>query len=72
VRQAWEGGERDAARLLGEAGAVLERERGFAPDYLVLVDPESLQPLEGDVARCAVLLAGRVGNVRLLDNVLLE
>jgi pantoate--beta-alanine ligase len=72
VRQAWDGGERDAARLLGEAGAVLERERGFAPDYLVLVDPESLQPLEGDVARCAVLLAVRVGNVRLLDNVLLE
>jgi pantoate--beta-alanine ligase len=72
ARAAWEGGERDAEQILAAARAVLDPEKAVRPDYLVVVDPESLQNLSGDVARCAVLLAGRVGNVRLLDNVLLE
>ena len=41
-------------------------------DYLVAVDPETLQPIAGDAVRCAILVAGKVGAVRLLDNVLLE
>jgi pantoate--beta-alanine ligase len=71
-RKRWEDGERDAAQVLGEAQAVLAKEPGVALDYLVAVDPESLQPVAGEAVRCAVLVAGKVGAVRLMDNVLLE
>ncbi len=72
ARKSWEDGERDAAAVLGEAKAVLAKEPGVVVDYLVAVDPESLQPISGDAVRCAILVAGKVGAVRLLDNVLLE
>jgi pantoate--beta-alanine ligase len=72
VEKAWAEGDRDAARIVAEAARVLEKEPGVALDYLVLVDPETLQPLEGDAARAALLVAARVGSVRLLDNALLE
>ncbi len=70
--RAWGEGERDAERLLAEARREVAKEPSVALDYLVLVDPESLRPLEGEVLRCAILVAGRVGTVRLLDNALLE
>ena len=72
AQRAWEAGERDALRLHEEAARVVEAEPGVAIDYLVVADPESLEPLKGDVDRAAILVAARVGSVRLLDNVLLE
>jgi pantoate--beta-alanine ligase len=72
AKRAWDEGERDAGRVLEEARRVLAAEKGVALDYLVVVDPESLAPLEGETDRAAVLAAGKVGAVRLLDNVLLE
>ena len=71
VQRAWDLGERDAARLREEAARVLEAE-GLPLDYLEAVDPESLEPLKGDADRVALLVAARVGSVRLLDNLLLE
>ncbi|UFN51231.1 pantoate--beta-alanine ligase [Roseomonas sp. OT10] len=57
------------APALAEGDAAL-RAAGFAPDYLALVDAETLRPLEvPDAARPARLLAAaRLGSVRLLDN----
>jgi pantoate--beta-alanine ligase len=72
VERAWSEGDRDARRLTAEATGVLEKEPGLALDYLVLADPETLEPLEGDVDRAVLLVAGKVGSVRLLDNTLLE
>jgi len=72
AQRAWEAGERDALRLREETARVVEAEPGVALDYLVVADPESLEPLKGDVDRAAILVAARVGSVRLLDNVLLE
>jgi pantoate--beta-alanine ligase len=72
AQKAWEGGERDAARLREEALRVVQAEPGVALDYLVVADAETLQPVTGDADRAAVLVAARVGPVRLLDNVLLE
>jgi pantoate--beta-alanine ligase len=72
ARKSWDDGERDAGTVLAEAQTVMAKEPGVVLDYLVAVDPESLQPATGEVARCAVLVAGKVGAVRLLDNVLLE
>jgi pantoate--beta-alanine ligase len=72
AERAWQDGERDAGRVLREARKVLEAEPALALDYAVAVDPDTLHPLEGECERCAVLVAGKVGAVRLLDNVLLE
>jgi len=56
--------------VLGEAVETL-RDTGFAPDYLALVEAETLKPL---VARRAdgpmrLIAAARLGTVRLLDNI---
>src|SRR5919199_1301788 len=45
LRDAFAGGERDAAALLRRAAAVLDAERGVSTDYLALVDPEGLEPV---------------------------
>jgi len=58
------------ATVLGEGVETL-RDTGFAPDYLALVEAETLKPL---VARRAdgpmrLIAAARLGTVRLLDNI---
>jgi pantoate--beta-alanine ligase len=45
---------------------------GISPEYLTLSDPDSLQPVE-DLNRPALaLIAARFGEVRLIDNLLIE
>jgi pantoate--beta-alanine ligase len=51
--------------VLTETIAVLT-EAGFAPDYLSLVEPETLKPWRSGPGR--LLAAARLGDVRLLDN----
>jgi pantoate--beta-alanine ligase len=64
-------GVRAPERLLGAARAELERFE-VRPDYVELVDPETLEPIV-ELDRPALLaLAARVGGVRLIDNVTLE
>lgn len=55
--------------VLAEAAAALTA-AGFVPDYLALVQPESLQPWTGGPGR--LLAAARLGDVRLLDNMPLD
>lgn len=61
-------GERSPAKLEAAMRDVLAAEPAAVPDYAVVVDGESLQPVEtvGDSAR--VLVAVRLGGVRLIDN----
>jgi pantoate--beta-alanine ligase len=64
-------GERAPEKLLGAAHAALES-RDVRPEYLELVDPDTLEPL-AELDRPALLtLAAHVGGVRLIDNVTLE
>ena len=64
-------GERDAARLHGAAAAVMAA-HGVRPEYLALVDPETFQPVDTVDGRVLVAVAARIGEVRLIDNVLVE
>jgi pantoate--beta-alanine ligase len=68
---AFDAGERSAAVLAARGGEVLAREGGIAVDYLALVDPESLEPVDRAERGSVALLAARVGATRLIDNVVL-
>jgi len=59
----------DVAASLAGASAALARS-GFAPDYLALVEAETLRPLQARRADGPMRLvaAARLGSVRLLDN----
>lgn len=52
-----------AVALLADSDVVVE--------YVAAVDPQTLQPVEGTVSTALLALAGHVGDVRLIDNVLL-
>jgi len=63
-----ERGERDPGRVRAAMTAVLVAEPLVTPDYAAVVDPRTLQcpaVLDGDVR---LLVAARVGAVRLIDN----
>jgi pantoate--beta-alanine ligase len=55
---------------LGEGLETL-RDHGFAPDYLALVEAETLKPLDArrPDGPMRLIAAARLGTVRLLDNI---
>lgn len=71
MRAAAEKGERRVDRLLAIGQAVLAEEPGLSPDYLAIVDPETLEPLELIETGARALIAVRAGPIRLLDNLAL-
>jgi pantoate--beta-alanine ligase len=64
-------GERDAAAIHAAALAQLEA-HGVAPEYLALVDPDTLAPVERLEGPTLVAVAARIGTTRLIDNVVLQ
>jgi len=64
-------GERSAEVLLQTAGDGLAR-FGVEPEYLAIVDPDTFAALHRLDRPALLVLAARVGDVRLIDNALLE
>jgi pantoate--beta-alanine ligase len=67
----WHAGERDAATL---ARHMMEQFRMFPAvtvDYIAVVDPDHLDPVETAAHGTIVAVAGRVGPTRLIDNLIL-
>jgi pantoate--beta-alanine ligase len=70
----------DAAVRSGETdGAEIERvatkamlARGVGPDYVAVVDPTTLAPIEQIDGRALMVVAAHVGPVRLIDNAILD
>lgn len=60
----------DPGAIVGAVRDELSR-ADIAIDYVVVADPDSLDPLESCRAGAVVLLAAEVGGVRLIDNVIL-
>jgi pantoate--beta-alanine ligase len=63
-------GERSTAALLDAAREQL-RASGVEPEYLELVDPDTLEPLEELAGEGLLALAACIGEVRLIDNAVL-
>ncbi len=58
----------DSARLVAATRAVLEATAGVAVDYVEVRDPRTLEPLATLDRDARVLMAARLGGVRLIDN----
>jgi len=65
-------GERDALRLTAAMREALRAEPLAEPDYVELVDAETLESVTRLRGVCLALLAVRIGAIRLIDNLLIE
>jgi len=65
------GGERDMRRAIHEAGRILG-EAGIDPEYFEAVSADTLDPVAHLDGRTLVAIAARVGDVRLIDNVIVS
>jgi pantoate--beta-alanine ligase len=72
ARLAIERGECDALRLTAAMREVVRAETLAAPDYIELVDADTLEPVTRLRGTCLALLAARFGAARLIDNLLIE
>jgi pantoate--beta-alanine ligase len=69
------GGGADAEAVRRAMERILLDTPGVTVDYVAVVDPESLEPLEGPIGpgrRAHALIAARLGAVRLIDNMALS
>lgn len=69
---AFSNGERDPAAILEIASDVLTAEPRLSIDYLVIADADTLQPVIKIEGAVVLLVAGRLGPVRLIDNIVLR
>ena len=63
-------GEVCAERVLNAMTAILDQERPVEVDYLALVDPTYLEPVERVTPGTVALVAARIADTRLIDNLI--
>lgn len=66
------GGERRARVVVEHMRRIVEESRPEHVDYVALVDPDDLQPVEQIERPVLAALAVRIGRTRLIDNVLID
>jgi pantoate--beta-alanine ligase len=66
-----EEGHRDAGTIVARMREVIETAEDARIDYVALVDPDTLQPVERIAGRTLAVLAVKIENTRLIDNCLL-
>ena len=66
-----EAGERSAAALLEAARETL-RIAGVRPEYVALVEPDTLEPVQRLDGEALLAIAARIDDVRLIDNAILS
>lgn len=73
AKRAFEKGQRNAADLAQIVDNAIEEEPAAVLDYVSIVDRETLQPIEkiGD-SEALIAAAIRIGDVRLIDNIILN
>lgn len=65
------GGERDAKTIISEMQSTIDAAGGIDVDYLVLVDPDTLEPVDQVNRKTLAAVAAHVGTTRLIDNALI-
>jgi pantoate--beta-alanine ligase len=71
-QQLFNAGERRAAKMISAAKEVFAREPQVVLDYLEVVDPDTLDPVEQISQKTLVAVAACVGSTRLIDNLVLN
>ena len=71
AESAFRAGERNAERLAALVRRQLETRAGIGVDYIAVVEPDRLTPVDLAVPGTIVAIAARVGSTRLIDNVIL-
>ena len=71
AHEAYRAGERSAAALLATMHRVLARESLVQVEYVAVAEPSTLAPVERVEADTVVALAARLGQTRLIDNIIL-
>jgi pantoate ligase/cytidylate kinase len=72
AKEAFDQGERRAATLVGIVQTTLAHQPALQPQYVELVHPHTLQPLEVIQTAGLLAIAAHVGTTRLIDNLLLQ
>jgi pantoate--beta-alanine ligase len=72
VKAIFEQGERDSAKLIAAGKQILSDEPALKLDYIEVVDPDTLDPVEEIRGKTLVAVAGFSGTTRLIDNILLN
>ena len=71
MRDTFDAGESSTAKLERLGHAVVAAEDAVTVEYLAVMDPETLEPSPVAVPGSIVAIAARVGDTRLIDNVIL-
>jgi pantoate--beta-alanine ligase len=66
----WGSGETDGRRLEACARGALAMYPAVRPEYIAVVEPDDLAPVETAATGCLLLMAARVGATRLIDNII--
>ncbi len=72
VQKAFDQGEHEARELIKEGKRALAADPTVLLDYLEIVDPETLDPIDDVSRRALVAVAAFFGKTRLIDNLVLE
>jgi len=72
AQQLWSQGEKDAQRLRREMTELIQKQPLATIDYVSIADAETLDELDKVYPPALILLAVKIGNTRLIDNVVLE
>ena len=71
VQRMADGGQRKTSELVAAGRAELAGESSVRLDYLEIVDPDTLDPVDSISSGALVAVAAFVGSTRLIDNILL-
>jgi pantoate--beta-alanine ligase len=71
AHETWRAGERRAHRLEARIREVLAMSPGVRPEYIAITDSSTLTPVDSVDSGTVIALAARVGNTRLIDNIIL-
>jgi pantoate--beta-alanine ligase len=69
--EAWCAGEQRVTAIRTVMEHVLGLHPGLVVEYIAIADPDTLEPVDVANARTVIMVAGRAGRTRLLDNAIL-